>query len=77
MDYVKIRLTSQLINSISRVVQKLLKYFNGIIISTSFLLPSSGVSPVIFTLNLDDLESAMLSLGLSLYYCHKLPDVFE
>ena len=48
-DHVKTRLTSQLINDISRVLQKLLKCFNGTIISTSFVLPLS-VFPIIFTL---------------------------
>ena len=38
-DQSKIRVTSQLINSISRVLQKLLKYFNyGTIISTLSIL---------------------------------------
>ena len=45
--HVKIRLTSQLINGISWVLQKLLKYFQGTIISTSFVLPVAGVFPVI------------------------------
>ena len=36
-DHVKIRLTSQLIKGISKVLQKLLKYFSGTITSTSFL----------------------------------------
>ena len=36
-DHVKIRLTWQLINGISRVLQKMLEYFNGRIISTSFI----------------------------------------
>ena len=40
------RLTSQLINGISRVLQKLLTYFKGTIISTSFVLASAGVFPV-------------------------------
>ena len=40
------RLISQLINGISRVSQKLLKYFNGTAISTSFVLPAAGVFPV-------------------------------
>ena len=35
-DHVKMKLTSQLINGISRILQKLLKYFNGTNISTSF-----------------------------------------
>ena len=34
---VKIRLTSQLIKGISRVLQKILKYFNGTIISTFYV----------------------------------------
>ena len=71
------RLTSQLINGISRVFQKLLKYFNGTIISTFFVLPSAGVFPVIFILDLNDSECAKLSFGSSLSYCHKLPDAFE
>ena len=72
-DYVKKRLTSPLINGISRVLQK---YFNGTFILTSFVLPSTGVLPVIFTLDLNDLESAKLSFGSSLYYCHKVPHFF-
>ena len=47
-DHVKMRLISQLINSISRIIQKSLKYFNGTIISTSFVLPLALVFPVIF-----------------------------
>ena len=84
-DHVKIRLTSQLIKGISKVLQKLLKYFNGTIISTSFV-PPFPVYPVIFAFNLN--ESAVLSsekimisslayrAGISLQYCHKLPVVF-
>ena len=60
------RLTSQLNNSISRVLRKMLKYFNGAIASTSFVLPSAGVLPVISTLDLNDSESAKLSFGSSL-----------
>ena len=67
-------LTSQLLNSISRVLQKLLKYLNGTIISTFFSLPAAGVFPVIFILDLNDSESANLSFGSSLSYYHKLPD---
>ena len=66
LDHVKIRLTSQLINSISRVLQKLLKYFNGTIISTSFVLPAAGVFPVIFILDLNDSDCVMLSFRSSL-----------
>ena len=76
-DHVKMRLTSQLINGFSRVLQKLLRYFNGTIISTSFSLPIAGLFSVIFILDLKDSESAKLSFGLSLYYCHKLPDVSD
>ena len=43
LDQVKSRLISQLINGISRVVQMLLKYFNGTAILTSFVLPPAGV----------------------------------
>ena len=60
------RLTSQLIKGISGVLRELLKYFNGTIISTSFSLPAAGVLPVIFILDLNDSESARLSLGSSL-----------
>ena len=66
LDHVKIRLTSQLIIGISSVLQKLLKYFNGTIISTSFVLPAAGVLPVIFNLDLNDSEPVKLSFGLSL-----------
>ena len=65
-DLVKMGLTSQLINSISRVLQELLKYFNGTIMSTFFVFPSSEVFPVIFILDLNDSKYAKLSLGLSL-----------
>ena len=47
-------------------LQKLLKYFNGTIISTSFVFSSSRVFPVIFALDLNDSESVMLSFGSSL-----------
>ena len=42
------KLTSKLINGTLRVLQKLLKYINGAIISTSFALSSAGVFTVIF-----------------------------
>ena len=58
--------TSKLINSVSRVFQKLLKYFNGTIISTSFVLLSAGVFPVIFILDLNDSKSVKLLLCSSL-----------
>ena len=48
-DEVKMRLISQLINGISKVLQKLPKYFNGTTISTSFVSPAAGVFHVILT----------------------------
>ena len=48
--------------------------------STFFVLPSTGIFPVTFTLDLNDFEFLIAtspSTGSSLYYCHKLPDVFE
>ena len=65
-DHVKFKLTSQLINDISRALQKLLKYFNGTILSTSLSLPLSGVFPVIFMLDSNGLEFSKLSFGSSL-----------
>ena len=49
-DYAKIRLISLLINGMSSILQKLLKYLNGTTMSASFsvLLPSNF--PVIFAL---------------------------
>ena len=75
------RLISQLINGISRVLQKLLKYFSGTIILTSFV----PLFPVLFfCLNLNEallpgkLSRAPASVKAgSLYSIHKLPDVFE
>ena len=52
-------------NGISRVLQILLKYFNGAIFSTSFVLPLLGVFSVIFTVDLNDSESAKLLFGSS------------
>ena len=78
---------SQLIKDIFRVLQKLLKYFNAIIISTSFVSLSAVLS-VIFCLNLKEtlllLSAGKLAIMLSayksyssLFYCHKSLDVFE
>ena len=47
-DQVKMRIISQSIKGISRVLQKLLKYFNNNAILTPFVLPSAGVFPVFF-----------------------------
>ena len=92
-DQVKTSSTSQLIQGISRVLQKLLKYFSGNIISTFTLLailPSlllSVVLPVIFVLKLNESVSLVRlkakiaplspSAVISLQYYHKLPYVFE
>ena len=54
---------SQLIKLISRVPQKLLKYFNGTIISTSSVFPLAGAFPVAFILDINDSDQIMLSLG--------------
>ena len=62
-DHVKMRLISQLINGMSRVIKKLLNYFNGTVISTTFVLSLAGVSPVIFILNLDDSDCTILLFG--------------
>ena len=48
------RLISQLINGISKVLQKLCKYFNGRDILIPFTLPVTGVYPVILILNLNE-----------------------
>ena len=53
-DHVKMKLTSQIINGISRVLQKLLRCFNSTIIAVSFALPSARVFLAIFILNLSD-----------------------
>ena len=86
-DHVKISSTSQLIKGIPRVLQKLLKYFNGTIISTLSILPLSPVWPVIFVLKLNEsvalapLKAAILptlfTVGISLQYYHKLPDFLK
>ena len=53
-DSVKMRLFSQFINEVSRVLQNLLKCFNGTFISKSFVLPAAWVFPVMFILDLND-----------------------
>ena len=44
----------------------LLTYFNGTAISTSFVLPSAGIFPVIFILDLSDSEFVKSFFGSSL-----------
>ena len=65
-DQVKMRLTSKLINDISRVLQNFLKCFNDTIILTLFVLPSAGVFAVIFVLDLNHSESDTLLFSSSL-----------
>ena len=50
------RLISQLIKGISRVLQKLLNYFNVTTISTSLALETARVFTVLLILNLNDSE---------------------
>ena len=50
------RLSLQLTVGISKVIQKLLKYFNGTTILTSFVLPAAGVFPLTLILDSNDLE---------------------
>ena len=64
-DQVKVRLISQLSNGISRVLQKCFGYFNGIVISTSFVL-LFPVCPVIFYLSLN--EIVLLLSGKSIIF---------
>ena len=52
-DQVKKILISQLISGVSRVLQKLFRYFNGTIIWTIFI-ESFPVWPVIFCLDLNE-----------------------
>ena len=64
-DQVTISLFSQLLKGISRVLQKLLKYFNGTAIC-AFIIPSSLVLAKSLDLNLKELESVMGFLDSSL-----------
>ena len=59
-------LTLQLIKDVSRVFQRLLKYFNGTAILKFFVQPSSGVFLVIFILDSYDSEVSFDSFGSSL-----------
>ena len=78
-DEVRIRLIPQLIKGISRVFQRLFKYFNGTAICTFTILALL----ILFHnlgLNLNDSDSAIKALfngGSSLQNWCKLPDVFE
>ena len=58
-DYDKIRFISQLINGMSSVLQKLLKYFNGTTISASFVVLTPSNFPVMLVLQSKDFETLM------------------
>ena len=47
------QVTMRLVNDISRVLKKLLKYFNGTIVIT-FFVPLFPIEPVFFCLNLNE-----------------------
>ena len=55
-----------MINGISKVLQKLLRYFNGTAILTSFVFPAAGVFPLTLILPLNVSDSIILSFGASL-----------
>ena len=85
LDHFNWRLISSVLQKL--YFGKLLRYFNGTIVSTS-LVPPFPVCPVICRLNLYEAlllllagKSIILPLaftaGSPLYYCHKLPDVFK
>ena len=63
---VRLRLSLQLIESIYKVLQKLLKCFNGTAIGTSFQLLSAGVSPVMIILDFSDWEFTIAAPGSTL-----------
>ena len=65
-DQVKMRLTSQLINSISIILQDLLKYFNGAATWTSFVFLAAGFFPVILVLYLNGSDRVIGSFASSL-----------
>ena len=75
-DKVKKILISQLINGISRGLQKLLKYFNGIIIWTSFV-PSFPVWPVNFSLDLNEVVSGLSGTSVITYYCLQIVHLYS
>ena len=85
-DQFRSRVISQLCKGIARVFQKLLRYFNGTIIST-FFVPLFPVWSVNFILGSNEslvalalVKSAIAPLATAatfLQNCHKIPDVFE
>ena len=75
-DLVRIRPISQLIRGISRVLQKLLKSFDGTVI-TAPVMPSLLVLFNNLDLRLNASESPIGYLGSSMQNWFKVPDVFE
>ena len=75
-DLVRIRPISQLIRGISRVLQKLLKSFDGTVI-TAPVMPSLLVLFNNLDLSLNASESPIGYLGSSMQNWFKVPDVFE
>ena len=63
---IKIRLIWELINGISRVLQKILQFFNGTDFLTSFTLPAIWVFPVFIILDMNDSKFTFWSDGWSL-----------
>ena len=61
------RLISQFISGISRVLQKLPKCFDGTAISAFFVLPSAGIFPINFFVDLNDSESVKIDAA---YLCN-------
>ena len=66
-DQVRMKLISQLIKSISRLLYKLHKYINGTAIFVS----------ITFDFNLNDSEFVILLSDSSLQIWYELPDIFE
>ena len=65
LDQIKVKDTSQLINNISDVFQKLRKCFNGIENWTFLVFPLLAVLPVILVFYLKDLEFVKESAEIS------------
>ena len=70
-DQVTIRLISQLIKSISRVLQKLLNYFNGTA-NFSFIMRTLLVLSKKFNLYFNDSDSIITLFGISLENWYKV-----
>lgn len=75
-DQVRIRLSLQLIKSISRIIQKLFKCFDGKVISL-FRVPTLLVLFKNLDLNLNNTEFVIGSFSTSLQTWHRLSNAFE